>query len=63
MMVKPVICDLNSKNPVLPEYCEDSYWEVPVTSLAEVKEVNRDHAYISPDESIWVLNHEGNGMI
>ncbi|MBL1227956.1 hypothetical protein IW492_01770 [Enterococcus sp. BWB1-3] len=62
-MKRPVICDSTKQSPVLPEFCDEGYWEVPVNKLSDIKEANRDHAYILPDESVWVLNHEGTGMV
>lgn len=58
-MVKSKICNDNEKQPSVPEFCDFGDWEVPVSNLSEVKQPNRDHAYILPDNSLWVLTHDG----
>lgn len=58
-MVKPKICNDNEKQPSVPEFCDFGDWEVPVNNLSEIKQPNRDHAYILPDDSLWVLTHDG----
>lgn len=62
-MVKPTICNSDAKTPVIPEFCDDGLWEVPVNSLSEIKKADRDHAYILPDDSVWVLSHDGKNFI
>ncbi|MBO0441658.1 hypothetical protein [Candidatus Enterococcus ikei] len=62
-MTKPKICNDNEKQPAVPEFCDFGFWEVPVNSLSEIKEANRDHAYILPDNSVWVLSHDGKKFI
>ncbi|MEI5990389.1 hypothetical protein A5881_001882 [Enterococcus termitis] len=62
-MVKPSICNDNKKRPKLPEFCAEGLWEVPVNSLNEIKKADRDHAYILPDDSVWVLSHDGKKFI
>lgn len=34
----------------------------PVETLPSLCEANRNHAYVLPDNSIWVLNHDGTGF-
>lgn len=58
-MVKPSICNDKEKQPAVPDFCDYGDWEVPVGNLSEVKEPNRDHAYILPDNSVWVLAYDG----
>ncbi|MEI5990388.1 hypothetical protein A5881_001881 [Enterococcus termitis] len=58
-MVKPSICNDNKKQPTVPDFCDYGDWEVPVTDLTEIKQPNRDHAYILPDNSVWVLAYDG----
>lgn len=62
-MTQPEICNANSKYSLLSMKCPDGWWEVPVRSLAEIKKPSRDHAYILPDDSIWVLDYDGTAMI
>lgn len=62
-MVKPTICNSDAKTPVIPEFCDDGLWEVPVNSLSEIKKADRDHAYILQDNSVWVLSHDGKNFI
>lgn len=62
-MVKPIICNDNQAKPAFPEFCDDGLWEVPVNSLSDIKVANRDHAYILPDNSVWVLSHDGKRFI
>lgn len=62
-MIKPTICNSGAKTPVIPEFCDDGLWEVPVNSLSDIKKADRDHAYILPDDSVWVLSHDGKKFI
>lgn len=62
-MVKPTICNSDEKIPVLPEMCDTGLWEVPVNSLSEIKKADRDHAYVLPDDTVWVLSHDGKKFI
>ncbi len=61
--MKPAICNSDSKQPVLPVACPDDYWQVRVDDLSEVMDPSRDHAYILPDNSVWVLSHDGAELI
>lgn len=56
-------CGRSIKAPVtpVPNYC--SHWLVPVNDLSEITNPSRDHAFILPDDSIWVLDFEGNRFI
>lgn len=56
-------CGRSIKAPVtpVPNYC--SHWLVPVNDLSEITNPSRDHAFILPDDSIWVLDFEGNKFI
>lgn len=47
----------------MPDFCDFGDWEVPVENLSKIKQPNRDHAYILPDNSIWVLSHDGKNFI
>ncbi|MEI5994033.1 hypothetical protein [Candidatus Enterococcus mansonii] len=58
-MTKPKICNDDEKQPAVPEFCGSGAWEVPVNHLSEIKQPNRDHAYILPDDSVWVLAYDG----
>ncbi|WP_086350253.1 hypothetical protein [Candidatus Enterococcus clewellii] len=62
-MKQPSICNSNQQKPSLPEFCDDGLWEVPVDSLSDIKQANRDHAYILPDNTLWVLSHDGKRFI
>lgn len=62
-MVEPKICNNNDKQPSVPDFCDFGDWEVPVKNLSDIKEPNRDHAYILPDNSVWVLSHDGKTFI
>lgn len=63
-MAKPVICNSDSKQPFFPDLSTlCARWAVPVTDLSEVTKPDRDHAYILPDNSVWILNFDGTGMI
>lgn len=44
--------------------CRDGSWLIPVDSLNQIDpiQINRDHAWILPDNSVWVVNHAGIGM-
>lgn len=35
----------------------------PVETLPSLDEASRNHAYMLPDNSIWVLNHDGTGFV
>lgn len=62
-MKQPSICNSTKQKPSLPEFCDDGLWEVPVNSLSDIKQANRDHAYILPDNSVWVLSYDGKRFI
>lgn len=35
----------------------------PIETLPSLDEASRNHAYVLPDNSIWVLNHDGTGFV
>lgn len=42
---------------------DEKLWEQPVPKLPPVEMASRKHMYILPDETMWVLNHEGTELI
>lgn len=57
-MAKPQICINDSKLTELPVHCDDTWWLVKVETLSAVDNPSRDHAYMLPDQSIWVLSYD-----
>ncbi|MBP1045087.1 hypothetical protein I6N96_02255 [Enterococcus sp. BWM-S5] len=62
-MTQPIICNLDTERPIFPVDCPDGWWAVPVNDLSEIKKPDRDHAYLLPDNSVWILNYDGTAMI
>ena len=60
--MKPSICN-NKRSPVTPDNCPSKYWLVRVNDLSEIREVSFNHAYILPDNSIWVWSHDESRLI
>ena len=61
--MKPSICNSNKRSPVTPDDCPKEYWLVRVNDLSEIREVSFNHAYILPDNSVWVWSHDGVRLI
>jgi len=55
-------CLLPPKTPVIPPQCKDK-WLVRVNSKADITNPTRNHAYITPDNSVYVLSHDGSELI
>ena len=47
----------------MPQGCSTWRVFVPVNSLASIVNPDRSHAYILPDDTVWVLDHDGVTMI
>lgn len=58
-MTQPIICNSKSDRPLFPMNCPDVWWAVPVADLSKIKSPSRDHAYILPDDSVWIINYDG----
>ncbi|GHU63527.1 hypothetical protein FACS189418_7010 [Clostridia bacterium] len=56
-------CIFPTYAPIIPPpiYCD--YWLVKRDTLPPVSEADRNHAYILPDDTIWVLDYDGNSLI
>ena len=61
--MKPAICNSNKRSPATPDNCPSEYWLVRVNDLSEVGEVSFDHAYILPDNSVWVWSHDESRLV
>jgi len=62
-MSKPAICT-NWHSPVVPEFCEEqTYVFIPVTTLTEIKDPSRDHAYVLPTNEVYVLSHDAKKLV
>lgn len=61
--MNPIVCLMDSNSPAVSSNCAGTYWLVPVTSLNAVGAPTYHHAYILPDNSVWVLNHDGSGWL
>lgn len=48
---------------MIPAQCEELYWLVQVESLSDVLNPNKDHAYILPDDTVWVLSYDENHFV
>jgi|GEM_PF-2330073 len=60
--MKPFICKENRSGISLPEVCQISDWLVPVAQVEDIKNPNRLHAYITPENKVYVLNQQGTGL-
>ena len=61
--MKPAICNSNKRSPVISADCPSVYWLIRVNSLSEINEVSFDHAYILPDDSVWVWSHDESRLV
>ena len=61
-MMKPSICKANDLDISLPEACDVTDWLIPVGKIEEIKTPDRNHAYITPDHNVYVLNQQGTGL-
>lgn len=57
--VKPSICNNNDLGVSITEICEIYDWLIPVAKVEDIEKANRDHAYITADEKMYILNYEG----
>lgn len=55
----PYICMPGRRKPHASEDCMNGRVFIPVENLEEIKFISRNHAYIMPDDSVWVLDYEG----
>ena len=60
--MKPAICK-SERSPVTSDNCPKEYWLVRVNGLSEISEISYDHAYILPDNSVWVWSHDESRLI
>ena|GEM_PF-3063774 len=60
--MKPSICKISDLGISIPEACDLSHWLIPVGKVAEIENPDRNHAYITPDHKVYVLNQEGTGL-
>lgn len=56
-------CEERNAPIVTPVDLNDFNWLVKVNSIDQVTKVDYDHAYITPDESVYVWNYEGTELI
>jgi|GEM_PF-6627143 len=57
--MKPSICKANNLDISLPEDCDLSDWLIPVGKIEEINTPSRNHAYITPDQDVYILAHNG----
>ena len=57
------VCYTNPKTPVVPEHCTGGYWLKKINSLDDVSFISKNHAYILPDNSIYIADHDGTALI
>lgn len=54
---------LSNQTKAVISIADCSNWIIPVNSLENIENLSRNHAWILPDNSLWVLNHEGTGLV
>lgn len=54
---------LSEQSKAVISIAECSKWIIPVNALEDIENPTRNHAWILPDNSVWVLNHEGTGWV
>lgn len=60
--MKPSICKELNLSISIPEKCDARDWLTPVENIDEIENLDRNHAYITPDKKVYVLNKEGTGL-
>jgi len=61
----PNMCGFGNPPPDMTGSCLGDAWMIPVDSLMTIPPglLNRHHAFILPDNTVWTINHAGNGMV
>ena len=57
------ICKATPKTLVIPPVVDSGYWLVQVDTLPAPEDADYDHAYILPDDSVYVLSHDGTQLV
>jgi len=56
-------CINEAKTKVIPADYIGDYWLVQVGKVEDVTNPDYDHAYQTPDNSVYVLSHDGSGLV
>ena len=56
-------CIVAPKTKVIPADYIGDYWLVRVDRVEDVTNPDYDHAYQTPDNSVYVLSHDGSGLV
>ena len=57
--MKPSICKENDLDISIPEACDYYDWLIPVNKVEDIEKPNRHHAYITPENDVYLLAHNG----
>lgn len=61
--MKITVCESVPKVGVNPSSCNGENWAMPSEELPDITEASRDHLYILPDNTAWILNYNGDDYI
>lgn len=56
-------CTFEPLTPVTPADYIGDYWLVKVDTVDDITEPDYDHAWITPDNQVYVLSHDGSGVV
>lgn len=56
-------CEKENKEVVIPSTINEETWIVPISDISEVTNPDRDHAYITPEGTVYVLNYDGTELV
>ena len=56
-------CTVVPKTKVIPADYIGDYWLVRVDRVEDITNPDYDHAYQTPDNSVYVLSHDGSGLV
>lgn len=57
------VCQSVPKTGVNPSPCKGDNWVIPNDELPDVSKATRNHLYILPDNTAWILNYDGDDYI
>jgi|GEM_PF-3089791 len=61
--MKPSICLGNNLEITIPENCDLAHWLIPVGKFTDIQTPDRNHAYLTADNDVYVLAHNGNELL
>lgn len=63
MAIAPKICLSSISQPNIDPYATCEYWIVVVDDISSVVEPSRDHAYLTPDNELYIWDYNANKLI